>query len=139
MKAIATLASDMAHEIKNPITRCHARWRNVNDYQTTKDIPNIFEPFFSKKTKGTGLGLSITQGIIKEHKGSLVSKLALSLKALSTAFVVRFVDSTAHVSNGQFRRVWSRNLDVHLIKDISKLKMDSEKSALFIIELPIYQ
>ncbi len=36
-----------------------------------KDLPNIFEPFFSKKTNGTGLGLSITQGIIKEHKGSI--------------------------------------------------------------------
>ncbi len=36
-----------------------------------KDLPHIFEPFFSKKEKGTGLGLAITQGIIDKHAGKL--------------------------------------------------------------------
>jgi len=36
-----------------------------------KDLPHIFDPFFSKKDGGTGLGLSITQGIIKEHNGKI--------------------------------------------------------------------
>jgi len=36
-----------------------------------KDLPHIFEPFFSKKSKGTGLGLAITQGIIEKHGGSI--------------------------------------------------------------------
>jgi signal transduction histidine kinase len=35
----------------------------------SKDIPHIFEPFFTKKEKGTGLGLAITQGIIEKHGG----------------------------------------------------------------------
>ena len=34
-----------------------------------KDLPHIFDPFFSKKGGGTGLGLAITYGIIKEHTG----------------------------------------------------------------------
>ncbi len=36
-----------------------------------KDLPHIFEPFYTKKEKGTGLGLSITQGIIEKHGGKI--------------------------------------------------------------------
>ncbi|MBK8415550.1 MAG: PAS domain S-box protein [Bacteroidetes bacterium] len=32
-------------------------------------IPNIFDPFFSRKASGTGLGLSTTHHIIRSHKG----------------------------------------------------------------------
>lgn len=36
-----------------------------------KDLPHIFDPFYSTKDKGTGLGLSITYEIIKKHSGSI--------------------------------------------------------------------
>ncbi len=37
------------------------------------DIPNIFEPFFSRKrdASGIGLGLAIVHGIIQNHKGKI--------------------------------------------------------------------
>ncbi|OGV18521.1 MAG: hypothetical protein A2X47_09405 [Lentisphaerae bacterium GWF2_38_69] len=35
------------------------------------DIPNIFEPYFTKKKKGTGLGLMIVEKIIREHGAEL--------------------------------------------------------------------
>jgi len=36
-----------------------------------KDIPRIFDPFFSTKEKGTGLGLAIVYNIIQKHYGKI--------------------------------------------------------------------
>jgi two-component system NtrC family sensor kinase len=38
-----------------------------------KDLPHIFEPFYStkQKSKGTGLGLSVVYGIVEQHKGKI--------------------------------------------------------------------
>jgi len=38
-----------------------------------QDLPNIFEPFFSRKREGSGigLGLAIVHGIIQNHKGKI--------------------------------------------------------------------
>ncbi len=39
-----------------------------------KDLPHIFEPFYTRKEQGTGLGLSITEGIIEKHGGKIAVK-----------------------------------------------------------------
>ncbi|CAG0935263.1 Sensor protein ZraS [Thermoflexales bacterium] len=36
-----------------------------------KDLPNIFDPFFTRKTGGTGLGLAISYDIIQHHHGRI--------------------------------------------------------------------
>lgn len=49
-----------------------------------KDLPHIFEPFYSTKEKGSGLGLSIVYNIIKEHKGKIKveSKLGVGTRLI---------------------------------------------------------
>jgi two-component system sensor histidine kinase HydH len=42
-----------------------------------KDLPHIYDPFFSKKDHGTGLGLSITHEIIKNHNGRIYAESEL--------------------------------------------------------------
>jgi two-component system NtrC family sensor kinase len=39
-----------------------------------KDLPKIFDPFFTSKEKGTGLGLSVVYGIINSHHGIIEVK-----------------------------------------------------------------
>ena len=41
-----------------------------------KNLPDIFEPFYTTKPagRGTGLGLSISKKIIQTHDGSIVCK-----------------------------------------------------------------
>ena len=43
-----------------------------------KDLPHIFDPFFTKKDSGTGLGLSITHEVIKNHNGRILAESELN-------------------------------------------------------------
>lgn len=39
-----------------------------------RDLPNIFEPYFSTKPMGTGLGLAIVHNIVAAHEGEIRAK-----------------------------------------------------------------
>jgi two-component system, NtrC family, sensor kinase len=54
-----------------------------------KDLPLIFEPFYSTKgdNKGTGLGLPVAYGIINQHKGKIIVE---STSSRGTTFKIIF-------------------------------------------------
>ena len=60
-------------------------------------IPRIFDPFFSTKSTGTGLGLSITDGIVREHGGTIDVE---SSPGKGTRFVLAFPSSAGSLSPG---------------------------------------
>ncbi len=62
-------------------------FRDTGHGINTKDIPFVFDSFFSQKTRGTGLGLAITQRIIHQNNGKIRVK---SIKNSGTTFFLTF-------------------------------------------------
>ncbi len=60
-----------------------------------KDLPQIFDPFFSRKDTGTGLGLAVTHGIITEHGGTIKVK---SKVGEGTEFIITLPSKPESVS-----------------------------------------
>lgn len=53
---------------------------------STRDLKDIFKPFFTTRERGVGLGLAICQKIIREHGGSIRVQSAVSQ---GTTFIIK--------------------------------------------------
>jgi two-component system NtrC family sensor kinase len=60
---------NLANEENNIVLRIIDEGTGISD----KDLPHIYDPFFSTKeaSNGTGLGLAVSYGIIANHKGKI--------------------------------------------------------------------
>jgi len=62
----------------------------------TKDLPHIFEPFYTtKKDQGTGLGLWLAYGIVQKHGGSMRVMSSTAPGRSGTVFSVFLPDNPA--------------------------------------------
>ncbi|SFQ94584.1 ATP-binding protein [Desulfoscipio geothermicus] len=59
--------------------------RDTGEGIPPEDLPNIFEPFYTKKAGGNGLGLAICKRIVQIHGGSIEVK---SVKGSGSEFIV---------------------------------------------------
>ncbi len=64
-----TLKVVLEEDEDNAVIRITDQGKGISE----KDLPYIFEPFYSTKNdnKGTGLGLAVAYGIIKQHHGKI--------------------------------------------------------------------
>jgi nitrogen fixation/metabolism regulation signal transduction histidine kinase len=51
-----------------------------------EDLPQIFDPYFSKKEKGVGLGLAIVKRIVEQHQGAISVQ---SIEEKGTKFTIK--------------------------------------------------
>lgn len=68
---ILTVKTLMAHEL---MENNHAIEISVEDTGrgiSAEDMPEIFQPFFTKSVSGTGLGLVITKKVVEDHGGTI--------------------------------------------------------------------
>lgn len=63
-----------------------------------RDLPKLFEPFFSTKSDGTGLGLAIAYRIVEDHQGDI---RVSSREGLGTTFTVRLPAAPALQTEGR--------------------------------------
>ena len=75
MNAIESMPNggNLQIRVKKDSEKLYARFIDEGYGISEKDIPHIFEPFYTtkQKVKGTGLGLTVAYGIIEHHKGKL--------------------------------------------------------------------
>lgn len=58
----------------------------------TKDIPTVFEPYFTRNTAGSGLGLAIVQSIINKHDGEVTIE---STRGVGTQVIIRLPSASS--------------------------------------------
>jgi signal transduction histidine kinase len=61
--------------------------RDTGEGVSEEDLPEIFQPFFTKKAGGSGLGLAISKKIVETHRGSITVE---SRPGAGAAFTVCF-------------------------------------------------
>jgi PAS domain S-box-containing protein len=64
-----------------------------------KDLPKIFDPYYSTKTNGRGLGLSIVYSIIQKHDGHITVQSEPGLGTTVTIFLPASLDQHQRTTN----------------------------------------
>ena len=61
-----------------------------------KDLPHLFDPYFTTKTSGTGLGLAIVHKIIESHKGEIQVKSIRGKGTTITIVIPHALEKKSH-------------------------------------------
>jgi two-component system, sporulation sensor kinase E len=57
---------------------------------TSKDMKNLFVPFFTTKSRGTGLGLAIVKKIVDEHNGRITIESTSGKGTTCTVYLPKY-------------------------------------------------
>lgn len=88
--SIKTFFEDSADDGKLAVTSTNGKvlitFQDTGQGITSKELQQIFNPFFTTKDSGTGLGLPITHKVITEHHGQIDVQ---SIKGQGTTFTIQ--------------------------------------------------
>ena len=94
-----------------------------------KDLPKIFEPYFTtkEKGKGTGLGLAVVFGIIKEHQGDIQVYSEVGIGTTFNVYLPLISQTTKSMHIGQSEEIELGTERILLVDDeISIAKLESQ-------------
>ena len=98
-RATAQPPADVEESAKGPLECARVRVSDTGEGIDEKDLPHLFEPFYTTKEpgEGTGLGLAVVYGIVRDFDGWIEVESERGRGTTFTVYLPRIRESLAAI------------------------------------------